>query len=155
MSLKLEAALKALGYNVIMTRSTDVTVGIYDRPALANNINADMFISMHANSIGNPAVSGIEVLYSPGGAGTKKSLDQFPLADIVLNEILKVTGAKKRGVIKRPDLVVVRETTMPAILVEIGFMSNAAEEKLITNDSYQNKIVQGISNGVGQYFEMY
>ena len=155
MSLKLEAALKALGYNVVMTRSSDVAVGLYDRPAQANEINADIFISMHANSTTNSAVSGIEVLYCPATTGSKKTQDQYPLAKMVMDEILKTTGGKERGVIKRPDLVVLNRTNMPAILVETGFLSNANEEKLITNDSYQNKMTQGIVNGINQYFEMY
>lgn len=155
MSLKLEAALKALGYNVVMTRSTDVSVGLYDRPEVANKINADIFISMHANSTTNSAVSGIEVLYCPATTGSKKTGDQYPLAKMVMDEILKATGGKERGVIKRPDLVVLNRTNMPAILIETGFLSNANEEKLITNEDYQNKMIQGIVNGVGNYLEMY
>ena len=155
MALKLESALKVLGYNVVMTRTTDVAVGLYDRPALANEINADIFVSMHANSTGNSAVSGIEVLYSPTVSGSNKALEQFPLARIVMDEILKATGGKERGVIKRADLVVLNRTKMPAILVETGFLSNANEEKLITNESYQNKMVQGIINGIDSYFEKY
>lgn len=155
MGLKLEEALKALGYNVVMTRSTDVAVDLYSRPALANEINADMFISMHANSTTNSAVSGIEVLYCPATTGSKKTVDQYPLARMVMDEILKHTGGKERGVIKRPDLVVLNRTNMPAILIETGFLSNANEEKLITNDSYQNNMTQGIINGINQYFEMY
>ena len=155
MALKLESALKVLGYNVVMTRTTDVAVGLYDRPALANEINADIFVSMHANSTGNSAVSGIEVLYSPTVSGSNKALEQFPLGRIVMDEILKATGGKERGVIKRADLVVLNRTKMPAILVETGFLSNANEEKLITNESYQNKMVQGIINGIDSYFEKY
>lgn len=155
MSLKLEAALKALGYNVVMTRSTDVALDLYGRPALANEINADIFVSMHANSTTNNAVSGIEVLYCPATTGSKKTVDQYPLARMVMDEILKNTGGKERGVIKRPDLVVLNRTNMPAILIETGFLSNANEEKLITNESYQNNMTQGIINGINQYFEMY
>lgn len=155
MSLKLEAALKSLGYNIVMTRSDDTNVGLYDRPEVANRINADIFISMHANSTTNSAVSGIEVLYCPATTGSKKTVDQHPLARMVMDEILKSTGGKERGVIKRPDLVVLNRTNMPSILIETGFLSNADEEKLITNDSYQNKMIQGIINGINSYFEMY
>ncbi len=154
-SLKVEAALKQLGYNVIMTRDNDKTVGLYERPGKANGIYADIFVSIHANSSTSPTPSGIEVLYSPATTGTNKKVDQYPLAKMVMDEILKATGAKERGVIKRPDLVVIREANMPAILVEVGFLSNAEEEKQITNDSYQNKLVEGIIKGIEKYFAMY
>lgn len=154
-SLKVEAALKQLGYNVIMTRDTDKTLGLYERPGIANEIFADIFVSIHANSTTNKDVSGIEVLYSPATTGTNKKVDQYPLAKMVMDEILKATGAKERGVIKRPDLVVIREANMPAILVEVGFLSNVEEEKQITNDSYQNKLVEGIIKGIEKYFEIY
>lgn len=154
-SLKVEAALKQLGYNVIMTRDSDTTVGLYERPGKANGIYADIFVSIHANSSTSPTPSGIEVLYSPATTGTNKKVDQYPLAKMVMDEILKATGAKERGVIKRPDLVVIREANMPAILVEVGFLSNAEEERQITNDSYQNKLVEGIIKGIEKYFEMY
>lgn len=154
-SRKVESALKDKGYNVVMTRYNDETVGLYDRPGLANDLFADVFVSIHGNSTTSPSVSGIEVLYSPATSSNNKTEDQYPLARLVMDEILKATGGKERGVIKRPDLVVIREANMPAILVEVGFMSNPEEEKLILNDNYQNKIVEGIIKGIEKYFELY
>ena len=155
MGLKLETALKQLGYNIVMTRTTDVYYGLYERPAFANSINADMFISMHANSTTNPAVNGIEVLYCPATPENIKSVDQYPLAKLVMEEVLKATGGKERRIHKRPDLVVLNRTNMPAILVETGFMSNVDELRLIMDETYQNNFIKGIVNGVDRYFDLY
>lgn len=155
-SLKTEKALKDLGYNVLMTRDTDITLGLYERADIANKSFADIFVSIHANSIdNNSAVNGVEVLYAPASENPNKTDDQHPLAKLVLDEIIKATGANSRGTVKRPKLVVLRETKMPAILVEVGFLSNANEEKLITSDAYQNKIVASIIKGIENYFETY
>lgn len=154
-SLKLESILRSLGYNVVMTRSGDQTLGLYERSDLANNLNADIFVSIHSNSHTNRDIAGLQVLYCPLYDSNKKSQDQYPLAKSIMDAVLASTGAADKGIIPRKDLVVVRETKMPAVLVEVGFLSNAAEEKLITNDSYQNKIVEGIVTGIQNYFEMY
>lgn len=154
-SLKTEIALKDAGYNVLMTRDTDKTLGLYERPALANNKFADLFISIHANSTTNKDVHGIEVLYAPAAAGSEKEEGQQILTKAIMDELLKATGAKKRGIIQRPKLVVIRESKMPAVLIEVGFLSNANEEKLITDDDYQNKIVGAILRGIETYFETY
>lgn len=154
-SKKLDQKLSALGYNTLMTREKDEFIGLYERPAIANKLNADIFVSMHANAFGNnPAVSGIEVLYCPIESSKNKGKDQQILAKAVLDELIKTTGAKSRGIIKRPKLVVLRETKMPAILVEAGFLTNAAEEKLLFTEEYQNKIVDSIVRGIEYYFEM-
>jgi N-acetylmuramoyl-L-alanine amidase len=154
-SLKTEKALKDAGYNVLMTRDTDKTLGLYERPAFANNNFADLFISIHSNSTENKDVHGIEVLYAPAAAGSEKEEGQQILTKAIMDELLKATGAKKRGIIERPKLVVIRESKMPAVLIEVGFLSNAKEEKLITDDAYQNKIVEAILRGIEIYFETY
>lgn len=138
-----------------MTRTTDVYVGLYDRPALANSINADMFISMHANSTTNPSVYGIEVLYAPATIDSLKTVDQYPLAKLVMEEVLKSTGGIAKRIHKRPDLVVLNRSVMPAILIETGFMSNDEELKLIMDERYQNNFIKGIINGVDRYYELY
>ena len=154
-SHKLNNALKALGYNTVMTMEEDQYLGLYDRPEIANKLNADIFISIHGNAFSNnPTISGIEVLYCPAYSSDMKEEDQHPLAKAVLDALLATTGAKSRGTIKRPNLVVHREAKMPAILVEAGFLTNPEEEKLLFTDEYQNKIVDGIVKGVENYFEI-
>lgn len=155
LSLKIQNGLEQKGYNVIMVRDTDVFVGLYDRAKVANESFADIFVSIHANAATNKSANGVEVLYAPASGNPNKIDNQHPLAKAILDELLRATGANSRGTISRPNLVVLRETKMPASLVEVGFLSNAEEEKLITNKDYQDKIVSGIIKGIEKYFDEY
>ena len=69
--------------------------------------------------------------------------------------ILSKTGGVDRGIIQRPGLVVIRESNMPAVLVEVGYLSNNEEEKRIISDAYQNKVAEGIVLGIQNYLDMY
>lgn len=154
-ALKSESYLNALGYDVIMTRRTDTYVDLYERANIANRNYADIFISIHHNSNLNGSVYGLEILYCPRDSGTAKTEEQYPLAKAINEGIIASTGGKDRGIIQRPGLVVIRETNMSSILVEVGYLSNAVEEGQILNDEYQNKVVQGIISGIQKYFELY
>ncbi|MBU5436420.1 N-acetylmuramoyl-L-alanine amidase family protein [Tissierella sp. MSJ-40] len=154
-SLKLNEKLTSLGYNTLMIRDTDDFVDLYERARIANDNYADVFISIHSNSNDNKSIDGIQVLYCPAAKSEKKEEDDHPLAKIMMEEMTKGTGAKNRGIVQRPGLVVLRETKMPAVLLEIGFLTNPDEEKLITNSDYQNKLVDSIIKGVERYFETY
>ena len=154
-SLKLEKALKDLGYNIIMTRNDDSHIDLEDRSNVANNKFADIFVSVHANSFTKPDVNGIEVLYTPVDGDPIKDGLEKGLAKAVLDSLIKETGAVNRGLRKSPNLVVTRKSNMPAILVEVGFLSNAKEEKLITNDDYQEKLIKGIIKGIEVFFDEY
>jgi N-acetylmuramoyl-L-alanine amidase len=154
-ALKVQRLLEDLGFNVIMTRTDDTFVDLYERANIANRNNADLFVSIHHNSTLNKAVQGLEILYCPRGSGVGKTADQYPLAEIISKSILQSTGGIDRGIIQRPGLVVIRETKMPAVLVEVGYLSNAEEEARIINDGYQNKVAQGIISGIQNYLDMY
>ena len=144
-----------LRYNVILTRNEDLFVDLYDRARIANSLNADIFISMHANSNIKSSITGLEVLYCPATSSEFKLEDQYPFADTVYSSIIRNTGIPGRGVIKRPELVVLRETIMPAILIEIGYLSNPQDEALVRDPAYQMRVVQGITEGIAQYFQLY
>lgn len=147
--------LKDMGYNVLLTRDTDTFVDLYERARIANNNNADIFISIHGNSLGgNSSINGLEVYYWPANKSDIKEEDQYPLAKSIFDEMIKSTGAVSRGV-KTNSYVVVRETKMPAVLIETGFISNPHEESLLFTEEYQNKMVEGIIKGIENYFEMY
>lgn len=152
-SLKLNEALQDKGYNTVMTRYDDTSVGLYDRPEIANNVDADLFISIHANSYTpNPGVEGVEILYCPADECSLKSRDDYELAKILMEEITKVTGAKNKNITKRPKLVVLNRTKMSAILIETGFLTNPSEAKLLSTSEYQDLMVEGIINGIEKYF---
>lgn len=150
-SLLLRDALVQNGYNVIMTREDDRDVGLYDRPIIGNNCNADLFISIHANASLKPQVKGLEVLYCPSYERDIKLEDQYPFAQSIHDNILALTNRPGRGIVKRPDLVVLNRTYMEAVLIEIGYMSNPEELDIIITRDYQNLVVQGIVNGVKEY----
>lgn len=153
--LKTRDKLEALKYDVIMTRTDDTFVDLYERARIANRNNADIFVSIHHNSTLNNGVKGLEILYCPRGQGANKVDDQYPLAQFISKGILQTTKGADRGIIQRPGLVVIRETNMAAVLVEVGYLSNASDEANIVNDAYQNKVVEGIILGIQNYFEMY
>lgn len=154
-SLKARKVLEDLGYNVEMTRYDDSHIGIYERVDFANNSNADLFVSFHANSNGSTDIKGVQVLYCPAFKGDKDGVEQYPLAKSIMDFYTKGTGAADRGIIQRPDLPVVRQTKMPAVLIEVGFMTNEEELSLIRDDKYQNKIVDSVAKGIENYFEIY
>lgn len=153
LGLKAQAQLEALGYDVIMTRTTDTFVDLYERANIANRNKADIFISIHHNSTLNNGINGLEILYCPRGMGTAKEEDQYPLAEAISKGILSSTKGADRGIIQRPGLVVIRESNMPAVLIEVGYLSNSFDEANIINDAYQNKVVEGIIKGIQNYFE--
>ncbi len=155
MALQLEDLLLEEGYNVIMTRTTDEFIELYERPRIANSINADLFISMHSNSNLKSEIIGLEVLYCPSTSSEIKMEDQYPFAETIYNNIINNTNNPGRGVIKRPELVVLRETIMPAVLVEIGYLSNVFDEQLVMDLEYQSQIIRGIVDGVDEYFLYY
>lgn len=150
--LKLRDKLVQAGANVIMTRETDRTVApegsslgeeLSARVNLAENNHADLFISVHTNDNPDTSITGAMTFYPNGKASD--------LALKVQNQLINETGAVDKGT-SPATFYVLRNTSMPSILVEMGFISNAAEAALLTQDSYRSKIAQGIASGVINYF---
>lgn len=141
--------LKAAGFTVIMSRSTDKTVKLDERTKEANDVKADIFVSIHANSF-NGTASGIETWKMSQGPKAKES---NTLASYLQNEIIKKTKGKDRGV-KDGNLHVNRESKMPSSLVEVGFIDNKSEVNNLKKASYKNKIATGITNGIKKFFNM-
>ena len=149
-ALKLQSALDEAGYSVMMTRSEDESLSLLERAEFANEVGADLFVSLHQNSYGEDnSVNGIEVYYN----NSEKSIESEQIAQLIQAGLITETGAKDRGIRAYNGLVVTRETTMPSCLVEMGYMSNPIELSLMNSDSYQDKMVTGIVNGINQFFE--
>lgn len=144
--LMLKQALEKMGYEVALTRSDDYRVELYQRTDFANEINATAFVSIHYNAADNIAARGVEILYNPEPTGKK-----YELSKAIYESLLKNTGAFGRGLVKRPLLVVPRETKMPSCLVEMGFLSNADEEVKLQNSAYMQLQVQAIAKGIVDY----
>lgn len=144
-ALKVQMKLKAKGIDVVMSRDTDKFLKLSEISSAANKSGSDVFVSIHANSAAASA-QGIETFYYPG------KTDSGKLATNIQTNLIKSTGAKDREV-KTADFHVVRETIMPSVLVETGFVTNANEAALLKTNSYQELLAQGIVNGVEQYLK--
>ncbi len=145
-TLLLRKYLDEMGYRVIMTRSKDVFIPLHRRVSIANRTKAALFVSIHYNSSPSPDAHGIEIFYH-GGADSKRTQQSRKLAGSVLTELIHRTNALSRGV-KKGNFHVIRETKMPAILVEGGFMTNAQERTNLREKEYLEKIARGIADGI-------
>ena len=146
---KLQAKLEKEYSRVIMTRTEDVNVYLNERARIANRENADLFISIHQNALEDDDVtSGIETWYNP-----VKDTESKILAQNIQENIIKTTNANDLGIKESKGLIVTQKTEMPSCLVETGFLSSTKERQKLANDEYQDKIVEGIYNGIKSYFE--
>lgn len=141
MALALADKLEYRGHEVSLTRSTDYYPSLSARCRLANDLNADFFISIHVNSADSASATGIETLVYE-----KPSNTTLRYADLIQKNLIKATKARDRGIKYRGDLTVLKRTKMPAVLVETGFINNPSDlAKLVTSD-YQNLIVTAIAD---------
>jgi N-acetylmuramoyl-L-alanine amidase len=151
---KLKGLLEKAGATVIMTRDTDVDVfgpnasgadELGARTDIANSRKADIFLSIHANSFSNPTVNGAATYYY-----AKSNYDSL-LAQSIQDSYVQTTGLQDRG-ISQANFYVLKHANMPASLIEIGFISNPDEEKMLINSQFQQKIAVGIFQGLDSFF---
>lgn len=140
---------------VYYSRYDDTLISLYDRAAYAENVDADMFISVHHNSSSNSSAKGSSVYYStinpvvsPSGLTSKK------MASIFLSALTNSLGTQNRGAIDK-GFVVVRDNTVPSVLLEIGFMSNPSELALVVSDKFKAKVAETIFDTVERLFDSY
>ncbi|AFY74638.1 N-acetylmuramoyl-L-alanine amidase [Synechococcus sp. PCC 7502] len=147
-ALKLGRILQEMGYTVIYTRTDNTEVELQPRVDIAERVNADTFVSIHANSLEarQSQISGIETYYAPGATLSGR------LANFVHNQIINTTGASDRGV-RTARFHVIRRTSMPSILVETGFVTNPQESANLNNPSYQERMAGAIARGVDQFLK--
>lgn len=144
--------LDQLGYRVVLTRSSDAFISLSRRVEIAKKAHSEAFISIHYNASRNPSAKGIEVFFHDSKSNKTRSRYSKQLAEAVLPRIIKRTAATSRGV-KTGNFYVIRETQMPAILVEGGFITNGKERSLLKSPTYQQKIARAIADGVDAYFK--
>lgn len=148
LSIALQAAelLEDSGLTVLMTRTDDRDVGLYERTDLANGQEADLFVSIHCNASldHTDAVGVYTCAYSEGSA-------DWQLAETLYHAVGEAAGAPGFGMEPRPDLAVLRTSRMPAALVECGFMSTPEELALLVRPEYQARLAQGIADGILAY----
>ncbi len=137
--------LKSAGANVFLTRSNDTYISLNSRVSTSHYRNSEAFISLHFDSTTDRRASGTTTYYY-------NSLKDAPLASKMNVEIVKQAKLRDRG-IKFGNFHVIRENKAPAILLELGFLSNQTEELTVASSSYQERTAQGIYNGLTQYFK--
>lgn len=112
----------------------------------ANIWGADIFVSLHTNASSNPSANGIEVLIYD-----RSSEEAYRLAEDILVELVSVTGLRNRGIVERPGLYVLRRTRMPAVLVEMGFITNTVDASLMANSP--ELFALGVYRGILDYYD--
>lgn len=128
---------------VFYTRLDDSDPSLSGRVALANNLDADLFVSIHINSVnGDASVQGVEVMYDELAADT--AFDTQDFAQICLDETAKATGAVKRHLVNGHQIHIIRNSQAPAALVELGFINNPMELANLIDPSYQQKAAEGV-----------
>lgn len=154
--LKMYEKMKAYpNIKVYLVRDDDYYIQNSMRAHIANNA-ADVFISIHANSIyPNPTPNGIEVLYSNHENDVAGNLTSAVLAKFLLDYTIVATSANNRGLKYRSDLVVLNSTTIPAALVEVGFMSNTSEAEKLATDSYREILADSMCSAIVDMFNQY
>lgn len=149
-SMKLKGLLESQGYTVIMTRTTNSeTIGNIARAEIGNKNNADLVIRIHADSTESTSVQGASMLV-PGNVGYAKSISSISklYGQTIYNTLLNQVGMKSRGVVTRTDLTGFNWSKVPVVLIEMGYLSNPSEDKLLASDSYQQKIAAGLEKGI-------
>ena len=149
--------LRAGGATVVMTRSSDnaptsanfdTGTDLMNRVATANNAKADLFVSIHNDAFDNASASGTTTYYNSSNA---KAILSSQLAADVQYELIKALGTTNRGV-KDANFYVIKYTSMPAILVEAGFISNEVEEQKLSTPAFRQSIADAIMKGMVTYF---
>ncbi|RXJ02936.1 hypothetical protein DS745_04950 [Anaerobacillus alkaliphilus] len=146
-SLLLRNKLQAAGANVIMTRSTDVFLELADRAKIANDAKADAFISIHANSFTNGSVHGTETYWFDKFSGDESKELAETIQKHLISKLRTVDRKAKKG-----NFHVIRETQMPSVLVELGFLSNKAEADYMKTAAFKEAAAEAILLGVLEFY---
>lgn len=147
-ALLVKDKLEEKGFRVQLTRSEDTYMVKEARVIYANRAKADAFISIHQNTFEDSSICGIETWYDESG----NSQESGRLAQLIHEKTLDSTQAQERDVRGDAGFYVTGKTQMPACLIETGFLSNKTEKKNLTDAIYQEKVAQGIAEGIDLFF---
>lgn len=131
---------------VVMTRDTDEYISLDDRVAMANKIEADLFVSIHANALpSKPEIKGMETYYARS--------ESLEFTKLLHRNLVGSTGFTDRGV-KYSDFRVIKYTTMPAALIELGYLTNASDEKAMFEPTFQQNASEAIARSIQEYLAL-
>ena len=154
---KLKKELEDRGYKVVMVRTKDnVNISNVKRAQIANKAKADAFVRIHANSSASSSVSGALTIAPTGqnkylSKKVRKASQNF--SKKVISAFCKATGAKNRGVMYTDTMTGINWCKVPVTIIEMGFMSNKAEDRKMASASYQTKMVKGIADGIDSFLK--
>ena len=154
-SQKLKSELEDRGYTVVLTRdSNDVPMSCVQRATVASDADADAFVRIHANGIDDSSVQGAMTICITEQNPFYPELypQSRALSDNIINELCKAAGCENDGVWETDSMSGNNWSEVPATIVEMGYMTNPEEDQLMASEEYQNKMVQGIANGIDVYF---
>lgn len=150
---KLETLLKEKGAVVVMTRTNDSVFSevkreeLDHRAELVNKKHADLFLSIQCNAVPNSTLRGAQTFYYPDSEKGKQ------LAETIQNRFIKTLKNTDREALTLSSAYIMSKLEIPAIMVEVGFLSNPEEEALLISDAYQEQIVAAIYGGIRDYYE--
>lgn len=150
-ALYLNEALQKMGHPTLLTRGKDLFVPLKVRTDFANANDAGLFISVHFNSAPNKGAEGVEIYYYESETNRKRTDLSKTLAEKVLQKIINRVEMKSRGV-KKGNFAVIRETEMPAILIEGGFLTNDQEAARLADSRTLRAIAESIALGIKEYY---
>lgn len=136
-----ELLMKESKIDVVLTRDSDTYPTLQERAKLANDLNADIFISIHANA-GSATASGVETYYTRS--------ESLSLANVMHKYLVSSSGLTDRKV-RTKNLHVTRETKMPAVLLEFGYLSNKSDDALLATEDFRNRVAEGVAQGIKEY----
>lgn len=149
-ALKLKQALLREGASVVMAReSADVDISNVERAQMMNQAGADLVLRLHCNGVDMASAHGMVMYVRKTG---EKAQESDQAAHCLLTAMLAATGAQDRGVAHSDDYSGLNWSQVPSVLVEMGFLTNPQEEALLISDAYQDKLVQGMVEGIADYF---
>ena len=137
--------MKESGYKVILTHDDSEYASPYARAKFANRKGGNLYISIHQNAADNTDATGIETWYSI------RNPRSILLAEMIQDRLIGDTGAEDRGAKLTNGLIVARETKMPSVLIECGFLSNKHERNMLNDENYRQKIAQSIAQAVDDF----
>lgn len=154
-SLKLQEELEARGYQVMMVRTDhEVNISNSERAAVANNAGADAFIRVHANGSDDSGQNGALTICPTSANPYMGNLYSQcrNLSECVLDGVVNATGANKQSIWETDSMSGINWCTVPVTIVEMGFMTNPAEDQNMADDGYQQKLAVGMADGLDAYF---